>query len=195
MKRVAFILAGALLLATSGAFAQEVERPVVRPLSEAPVVEGRASSSAAAPGSPTMSAYRRRFVVAGGVSLGASYLLSFAGALAMDSSPRQAATFVPVVGPFIALVALEGERCPMSGGLRPLEGLGESLACGAGHGLLFVTLLADGVVQFTGFVMLLYGLIHDDPPGGSQSVERERWTLSPGAPGSPLGLTLTGQYF
>ncbi len=123
---------------------------------------------------------RTTFVIGGVLTLLGMYLpVAVGGAAEGDWSLA-----LPVVGPLVVGGGLLDGTSP-----RPC---GATLCLRLFDELAGVVLIATGIVQAAGIAMLVYGLV------SSQQVVRYeplragfRWTMSPGAAGTPLGLTLS----
>ncbi len=109
---------------------------------------------------------------------------------ASDLSDLQVWLLVPGVGPLIALGPLLDEPCETG-----LRGLG----CALGKGFGAPLFVMDGLAQLVGIGVFIAGLTRSTPSAPRQpepgTTRLPWWALAPGAPGAPLGLTITGQYF
>jgi hypothetical protein len=100
------------------------------------------------PGYHTESRARTGLVVAGGVMLGVSYILSLTGALSAQANGNTLyePLYVPVVGPFITL-----------GSAHMFQRTGDGLV-EAGRVLGSIGLIFDGLIQVTGASLVVAGL-------------------------------------
>jgi hypothetical protein len=138
--------------------------------------------------------YRVRTIIIGAMTFSISYALTVGITLGFardvsDLSDLQVALLIPGAGPLIALGPLFSERC------AGLAGLG----CALGRSYGIPLFIMDGIAQIAGIGVFIAGLTQSTTPEpyrpGPNRTRLPWWTLAPGAPGSPLGLTITGQYF
>ncbi|MDP1825005.1 MAG: hypothetical protein Q8L48_17240 [Archangium sp.] len=136
-----------------------------------PVDEARGVS---APKAPAARKVRRGLLIGGIASLGTLYLGSvvvagfsvlIAGSLPVIPPERSplVTLFIPIAGPFAAL-----------GNPRNQNPVGVAL------------LVANGLAQLAGATLIVLGLVGDEEPAKAAA-----WLLTPGAPGSAAGASLT----
>lgn len=135
---------------------------------------------------------------AGVMAFGIPYALTVGitlGAGTSDLSDLQVWMLVPGVGPLIALGPLLDEPCDTGS---------SGFMCGLGKFFGTPLFVVDGLAQLVGIGVFIAGLTRTQdaaPPRPAPQEPAPRgtripwWVLAPGAPGAPLGLTITGQYF
>jgi hypothetical protein len=90
---------------------------------------------------------RKGLVIAGAATLGGGYVFSLLGAAMLPDRTRQALAFIPVAGPFAAMLA---QGCGCSDG---------GLTCALGNAIGGIVLGIGGVVQVLGSLVLTVGLV------------------------------------
>lgn len=138
---------------------------------------------------------RLGLVIGGAATFGVMYALM----IPLMATPGYAITAIPVIGPFISGGAI------LSGGASATSGCSTGLSClGAGFvgalGIIVgISVIGDGILQLGGVVMFGVGMGLRErwavPQAQPRAQQRNRWFLTPGAAGAPLGMSFSMVHF